>query len=188
MWRLALSWVKFTDRKSKTQGQLHTRNPVAGKRLSLFGQLSVMPLCVWIACSTNSKERLPNNHIVKNLISHIQPAIYCIVCHSNDFPTKGFLAHYSSFYSLTYDFMLATSNMWIKPSLKAVLLGWVVQSQIKVTQNKPMIQSKTSIWPAVNLKKHATLMSSKLDITRYNCNITLNTGHWIFDRCQLIIT
>ena len=100
MWRLALSWVKFTDRKSKTQGQLQTRNPAAGKRLSLLGQIlsyaitymdSLFHQLQIVPAIQPHCKRLQNLELI-----HFQPGIYCIVSLSDNFPTKGFLAHYSS--------------------------------------------------------------------------------------------
>ena len=57
----------------------------------------------------------------------------------------------------------------------------------KLTWLEPAIQSETSSWSAVNLKKkQLTLISSKLEPTI----LSPDTGQWIpyFHRCQLIIT
>ena len=70
-------------------------------------------------------------------------------------------------------------NSWHNPARACPVFN-------KLTWHEPAIQSKTSIWIAVNFKKHVTSMSCTLEPAIWSHD----TGQQIpcFDRCLLIIT
>ena len=82
-------------------------------------------------------------------------------------------------------YFLADQISYIDPTLEAFIVCGPLQFLVS-SWFEPGIQSKTSSWSAVNLKKYVMEMTSKLESAIWS----RNTGQRIpcFHRCQLTIT
>ena len=86
---------------------------------------------------------------------------------------------------LSLNTFLADEISYIDPTLEALIVCRPLQFLVS-SWYEPGIQSKTSSWSGINLKKHVREMTSKLESAIWS----RDTGQRIpcFHRCQLTIT